>query len=321
MKLQRDFPAQLLDGKALGSLVQVNNGAAAFVGDHSHRLVQHVAAFTRSGAEDISRKAMRVHPHQCGEIAGFFHFALHQRNMRLAVDLRLVGNHAKVAVTGWNDRLAESDEVGFRLQPVTNEFGHGQHLHLVLPAEFFQLRHPGHGAVVIHDLADDARRNESCHAGQVDGSLSLSSAHEHAALASAQGKDVSGTGQIAWARRRIDSHLDGLGAVEGRDAGRDAVARIDRFSERGAEVGSVLGTHGAEPKLVQPLLRHRQADQATTMLRHKVDRLRGDFLCGHGQVAFVFAVFVVHDDDHSTGANFFNRGRHVTELRLLSHRR
>ena len=135
-----------------------------------------------------------------------------------------------------------------------------------------------------------------------------------------KGKDVSGTSQIAWAGCRINRHLDGLRAVEGRDAGRNTIARIDRFGERGAEVRSILGAHRAEPELVQPLFRHRQADQATAILRHEVDRLRGDHFGGHGQVAFVFAVFIVNHDDHSTGANFFNSGRHVTELRFLSHR-
>src|SRR5260221_11025477 len=48
---------------------------------------------------------------------------------------------------------------------------------------------------------------------------------------------------------------------------------------------------------------HRQANQAAAKLGHEVDGFGRDFLSGEGEVAFVFAVFVVDDDDHAAGAD------------------
>ena len=40
---------------------------------------------------------------------------------------------------------------------------------------------------------------------------------------------------------------------------------------------------------------------------HEVDRLRGNLFRGHAKVTLVFAVFVIHKDNHTAAANFVNR--------------
>ena len=40
----------------------------------------------------------------------------------------------------------------------TDQLRHRDHLQPMLFAELMELRHPGHGAVVIHDFADDSGR-------------------------------------------------------------------------------------------------------------------------------------------------------------------
>ena len=40
--------------------------------------------------------------------------------------------------------------------------------------------------------------------------------------------------------------------------------------------------------------------------RHEVDRFGGCVLCGHDEIAFVLAIFVVDHDDHSGGADAFD---------------
>jgi hypothetical protein len=51
----------------------------------------------------------------------------------------------------------------------------------------------------------------------------------------------------------------------------------------------------------------RKADQAASMGCHKVDRVRRDFFRRHAEVTLVFAVFVIHQDDHPAAANFIDR--------------
>ena len=60
-------------------------------------------------------------------------------------------------------------------------------------------------------------------------------------------------------------------------------------------------------KLVAAFRRERQADQPAPVHGHEVDGFGGDELGGHGEVAFIFAVFVIDDDQHAAGADLFDR--------------
>ena len=71
--------------------------------------------------------------------------------------------------------------------------------------------------------------------------------------------------------------------------------------------------------MVQPLLGHGETDQPASMLGHEVDGLGRDLLGGHGQIAFVLAVFVVDDNDHAAGADFLQRGFDIAEWRVSGH--
>ena len=173
-------------------------------------------------------------------------------------------------------------------------------------AEFVELRDARHGAVVVHDFADDASGLEAGDAGEIDGSFRLASANEDAAVARAQRKNMAGAREVFGARFGIDGGEDGDGAVGGADAGGDAAARVDGFAEGGAESGRVAWRHGSEIQRVAALLGEREADQAAAVCGHEIDGFGRDFFGGHGEIAFVFAVFVVDDDDHAALANFFD---------------
>ena len=47
------------------------------------------------------------------------------------------------------------------------------------------------------------------------------------------------------------------------------------------------------------------------MLGHEVDGFGSNFFGGEGEIAFVFAIFVIDDDDHPSGADLFDRGGDV----------
>ncbi len=196
---------------------------------------------------------------------------------------------------------------------VADEFGDGEHLQVVLAAEVGELRNARHGAVVVHDLADHACGNQSGETGEIDGGFGLSGANQDSAFAGAEREGVSGTREVVGPRGGIDGDLNGVGAIVGRDAGGDSVAGIDGFGEGGAEVGGVLGRHGRKTKVVEALFGHGQTDEAASVARHEVDGVGSDFLGGHGEIAFVLAVFVVNDDDHAAGADLVERGFDVAE--------
>ena len=108
-------------------------------------------------------------------------------------------------------------------------------------------------------------------------------------------------------RGGVDGDLDRPRPVGGGDAGRDAVARLDRDRERRAERRLVLVGHLAQAELVAALWREAQADQPAAVGRHEVDRVGRHELRRDRQVALVLAVLVVDDDDEPARPDLLDR--------------
>ena len=132
-----------------------------------------------------------------------------------------------------------------------------------------------------------------------------------------------------WTRSRgpddgVDGDLDRVRAVVRRDAGRDALARLDRDGERGAERRLVLVGHLAQPELVAALLGQAEADEPARVRDHEVDGLGRRELGRDRQVALVLAVLVVDDDDEAAGADVLDRlldgGERALGARVSGHR-
>ena len=191
--------------------------------------------------------------------------------------------------------------------PVLDQVGDRDHLQPVRGAVLDQVGHASHRPVVLHDLADHARRDQAGEPREVDRRLGLARALEHAAGAGAQGEDMTRLNEVARSRGGVDGDLDRVGAVMRRDAGGDAFARLDRDGEGGAERRLVLVRHLPQPQLVAALLREAEADEPARVRDHEVDRLRRRELGGDRQVALVLAVLVVDDDDEAAGADVLDR--------------
>ncbi len=94
-------------------------------------------------------------------------------------------------------------------------------------------------------------------------------------------------------------------------------SRVDRFAERGAETRCVHGRDQRQVQRVAALRCQRQADQAAAMGRHEVDGFGRDGLGRNGQVALVFAVLVVHHNQHAARAKVFQSVWDGSEGHLL----
>ena len=121
------------------------------------------------------------------------------------------------------------------------------------------------------------------------------------------GKTCPGCTRSRGRGARVDRDLDRARAVVRGDAGRDALARLDRDREGGLERRLVLRRHQVEAELVAAVRREREADQPAPLLGHEVDRLGRRELGGHREVALVLAVLVVADDDHLARADVLDR--------------
>jgi hypothetical protein len=66
---------------------------------------------------------------------------------------------------------------------------------------------------------------------------------------------------------------------------------------------TILLHHAVNAKLLQPFASGGNANQTATETRHEIDGRRRRVLTGEDEIAFVFAVGIVHDDNDFAFAN------------------
>ena len=189
---------------------------------------------------------------------------------------------------------------------IGDEVGNGADLQLVLAGEFHQFGQPRHGAVVIHDLADHARRVQARKAADIGRGLGMTGADQDAAVARAQREDMARRCDVLRPAFRVDGNGDGQRPVLRGNAGRHAFARLDRDGKGGFVARGTGHRHHRQAQRVDPFARQRQADQATAMSRHEVDRLRRRMFGRDAEVALILAILFIHKDEHASLTGFFD---------------
>ena len=181
---------------------------------------------------------------------------------------------------------------------------------LVTLGETLEVGLARHGSVVVHDLADDARRG--------------------AARRGARDRPTPRFGRCAPARRPVAREAEtrgpGVTRSSGLASGRMAVrmvcarsaalmpvvtprARLDAHRERRAErrAASPGGLHHGQLEAVDELLVEGEADEAAPVDGHEVDGFGRDALGRHREIPLVLAIFVVDEDDHLARTHFVER--------------
>ena len=180
-----------------------------------------------------------------------------------------------------------------------------------------QIVDAGHRPVLVHDLADDAGRDQTGEAGEVDGRLGLAAALENAAVPGTEREDVPRPDEVVSALAAIDRDLDGAGPVMRGDARGDPLAGLDRDGEGGPERRLVALGHRLQTEFVAALLGQAEADQPAAVRCHEVDRLGRRELSRDRQVAFVLAIGSVDHDHELALADVLDRLLDGRERRLF----
>ena len=114
-----------------------------------------------------------------------------------------------------------------------------------------------------------------------------------------------------------------LRAVVGRNAGRDALLRLDGDGERGRVPRLVRARHALKVQRVGPLRRNGEADQAAPEAGHEIDGVRRRHLRRNDEIALVLALLGVHENEHAALARVFQDlvdGRELLmDLRFVEH--
>ncbi len=83
-------------------------------------------------------------------------------------------------------------------------------------------------AVIVHELGEHADRLEAGQTAQIDAGFGMAGAHQHAALARDQRKDMAGTHEVGRADIAVGESAHRVGALFGGNAGGQAMLDVDR---------------------------------------------------------------------------------------------
>ena len=189
--------------------------------------------------------------------------------------------------------------------PVLDQVRNAQYFNFMPRGELFELGHARHGAVLVHDFADDAGRLESREPREIDRRLRMPAARQHAALERAQGLQPPRPDQVARLGAVGNRHRYRARAIVGRHAGTHAFPGIDRCRKRGAELALIAGIVGdqGQSELAHALFGQRKRHEAARVRRHEIDCVRRGALGRDEQVALVLAVLIVDEYQHAALAH------------------
>ena len=184
----------------------------------------------------------------------------------------------------------------FTLTTVLNQFLHRDNLQLELVRHFYQRVAFGAIPSVVQDFGEETGGEEPRESAEIDGRFRMTRAAQNAALFGFKGEDMAGTRKIGRLRLRIGERTDRHRFFRRRDS-RFCVDMIDGDGERRAKTRGVMLNHLRQFESPTCFREQRNARLTATVPQHKIDVFRRNFFRGADEVALVFAVFVVDDDD------------------------
>ena len=71
--------------------------------------------------------------------------------------------------------------------------------------------------------------------------------------------------------------------------------------------GSIFTHHQVEFQLPTPLFRHWNTNQSAALFRHEIDQFRRCIMSRRNEVAFIFTILIIYNNDEFSGPNVFER--------------
>src|ERR1700757_1685893 len=105
----------------------------------------------------IAGKTASLHPDQ-GRLTRGFDITIQEGDVRLAIEVRSVGDHCEFAKPGPQPRPALSMNVPFVSHPVADQLRYCDHFQFMLSAEVDKVGHSGHRSVIFNNFENHSRR-------------------------------------------------------------------------------------------------------------------------------------------------------------------
>jgi len=245
-----------------------------------------------------------VDPHQ--HVLPVAEVTRHQGQVLAAGDCVAVADGAKLSVLGGQPYF-DGHQLDLDPLPVGNEVGDAHEGEVVVTAEHLERGSPGHRPVVVDDFADRPDRVQPGKPGQVHGGLGVPGARQHTTGTGLQRKHVSRPGEVTCGRRGVAEQPDGACPICGGDAGADSVPSVDADGVCGALGILVVLTHRGQHQPVEVGALHRDAHHTGAVPDGECQQFRGGRLGREDEVALVFPVGAVDDDNGLAGADITER--------------
>jgi hypothetical protein len=127
-------------------------------------------------------------------------------------------------------------------------------------------------------------------------------AAKYATRARAQWEYVSRPAKVRTDRIGVGQGIDGFGAILGGYSSTNSMAfKVYAHGKCGLVGVCIALNHGMQVELVAALVHEWNAYESSCVRGHKIYGFGAYSLCQGHEVALVFAVFVVHDNDHLAG--------------------
>lgn len=215
-----------------------------FFADALHGGSELLAAITAFGEKNVTREAFRMNAdeggffwvdftHDHGEVVGALGIDL----IEVATEISVFGGHV-------HDFIRAHEFLG--AATVLDQLRDGAGLEAMFFLVGTEFAHAGHGAVIVHDLADDTCGGKSGESSKIDGSLGVTGTAQGAAGHGLEGENVTGLHEGIGTDGGVSEQLDRTGAVGRGDAGADARGGIDSDGESGALDLAIATGHGRE---------------------------------------------------------------------------
>ena len=185
--------------------------------------------------------------------------------------------------------------------------------------EFNQFCRAHHGAILTHNLTAQTNRLQICQTAQIHGSFGVAGANQHAAFACAQREHMTRAAEIGRLGVCQNRCAGGIAALFGGNTG-GGVHVVNGYGERGLVVVGVLFDHRRQTQLVAVFAAHRHTDQTLGIGCHEVDVFCGCKLCSTDDVAFVFTIRIINDQNVfacTQGVQSFFNGCKISHFYIL----
>ena len=116
---------------------------------------------------------------------------------------------------------------------------------------------------------------------------------------------MAGASECLWGGGGVCQSPDGGCAVCGRDTSGTSFQFIHGDGERRAQHGGVFHHLVGQVKFFATCFRDGGAEQSARIFQHEIHHFSGNGFCCADEIAFVFAVLIIHDDDELTFSEVF----------------